>query len=102
MTAHPGTTHTLHRSGERGLLMLALAVACALHAIALLIPLPDKPQPAPPEPPTRPPIDLTKRIIPPPSLPERPTVDHTSHARRPLLPDRRQPARRQTAPRAYH
>ncbi len=91
MTAHPGTTHTLHQSRERGLLTIALAVACALHAAALLIPLPDKPQPAPPVPPARPPIDLTKSPILPPPLPERPTVDLTRPARRPLLPVRSAP-----------
>lgn len=91
MTAHPGTTHALHQSRERGLLTIALAVACVLHAAALLIPLPDKPQPAPPEPPTGPLIDLTKRPIPPPTLPDRPAADLTRPARRPLLPARAAP-----------
>jgi protein TonB len=91
MTAHTGTTHALHESRERGLLAIAIAVACALHAAALLIPLPDKPQPAPPEPPIRPPIDLTKRTIPPPPLPERPSGDLARPAHRPLLPVRSAP-----------
>jgi protein TonB len=86
MTSHPGTAHTLHQSRERGILTIALIVALVLHAIALLAPLPDKPQPDPVVIPERIPPVLFPTPIPPPRLPERPAARAGLPSREPFVP----------------
>ncbi len=77
MTALAGPKPTLdpsvfgRRRDDRAPLLIAAAAALLLHALAILIPLPDKPQPPIPRPPVQPPRHVPL-ILQPPETPEPP------------------------------
>jgi protein TonB len=62
------------RESERGVFAVALGAALALHLVALVMPLPERPVAEPPKPkPPRGPV-ITKTDLPPPELPELPAA----------------------------
>jgi protein TonB len=71
---------------DRRLLRLSLILAVALHAVALMLPLPAAPVAEPPRDPGPPVFEINETYLPPPPLPELPVVSPTGPVRRVAVP----------------